>query len=180
HDGGTPPVHDDARRGEAELGDDHLVRARQLPRASRHARGVPDAGRAQGLSRRLPWARIGGALAALVATAVFATGHAVMLGLLVAWHAALIALPMAAVVLACLRAGLRDATVLALCGLAGGGLGAFVLFWIWWASPTGGALASVAWIAASAAIVGSLLARLDRDAIAHAAPLGMATLMWVS
>jgi len=132
------------------------------------------------LSRRLPWARIGGALAALVATAVFATGHAVMLGLLVAWHAALIALPMAAVVLACLRAGLRDATVLALCGLAGGGLGAFVLFWIWWASPTGGALASVAWIAASAAIVGSLLARLDRDAIAHAAPLGMATLMWVS
>jgi len=132
------------------------------------------------LSRRLHWARIGAALAVVGAAAVLATGHAAMLVLLVAWHAVLVALPMAAVVLACIHAGLRDAAVLALCGLAGGGLGAFVLFWIWWASPTGGALASVAWIAASAAIVGSMLARLDRDAIAHAAPLGIATLVWAA
>ena len=111
---------------------------------------------------------------------MFATGHAAMLVLLLAWHAVLVALPMAAVVLACLRAGMRDATVLALCGLAGGGLAAFVLFWIWWASPTGGALASVAWIAASAAMAGSLLARLDRDALGHAAPLGIATVVWAS
>ena len=38
-DRGAPPVHDDARRGEAELGDGHLVGARRLPRhRSRRAR----------------------------------------------------------------------------------------------------------------------------------------------
>jgi len=132
------------------------------------------------LSRRLAWARIGGALAALVLVALFATGRALMLAFLVGWHASLIALPMAAVVLAGIRAGMRDVTVLALCALAVGGLAAYLLFWTWWASPTAGALASVAWIAVSAAVVGALLARLDRDAISRATPLGIAALVWVA
>ena len=38
-DRGAPPVHDDARRREAELGDDHVVGAGHVPRvAARRAR----------------------------------------------------------------------------------------------------------------------------------------------
>ncbi|HET7401156.1 MAG TPA: hypothetical protein VFJ62_05215, partial [Usitatibacter sp.] len=132
------------------------------------------------MSRPLAWARIAGALAVLIVLALFATGRAVMLAFLVAWHAGLVALPMAAVVLACIRAGMRDLTVLGLCALSAGGLAAYVLFWTWSASPTGGAVASVAWIVASAAIVGYLLARLDRDALRPAAPLGIAALAWAA
>ena len=48
HDRGAPPVHDDARRREAELDHGHLLGARRVPRPSRHARGVPDPGRSAG------------------------------------------------------------------------------------------------------------------------------------
>ncbi len=124
--------------------------------------------------------RIAAALLAVALAASFATVHAVMLVLLVAWHAALIAMPMAAVVLGCLHAGLRDTTVLALLGLSGGGLAAFALFWVWWASPTAGALASIAVIAASAAAIAWLGARLDRRTLRHANPLGVAALVWIA
>jgi hypothetical protein len=129
---------------------------------------------------RLPWIGIGAAAAAIILVAAFATGRALMLILLVAWHAGLIALPMAAVILACIRAGIRDTTALALCGMGAAGVAAFVLFWIWWASPTGGALASVGWIGASAAMAAWQLARGDRKAIGHAAPLAVAATVWAS
>ena len=41
---GVPPLHDDARRREAELEDDHERAARQLPRRREDARRVPAAG----------------------------------------------------------------------------------------------------------------------------------------
>ena len=40
-DRGVPPVHDDARRGEAELEDHHLGAARRVPRRRQDARRVP-------------------------------------------------------------------------------------------------------------------------------------------
>src|SRR2546421_2539787 len=45
HDRGAAPVHDDARRREAELDHAHLVGARRVPRPPRDARGVPVFGR---------------------------------------------------------------------------------------------------------------------------------------
>ena len=45
HDRGAAPVHDDARRGKAELGDGHLLGAGNLSRIGRDAGGVPDADR---------------------------------------------------------------------------------------------------------------------------------------
>ena len=76
--------------------------------------------------RRLAWAGVAaGSLVALVLAATFATAHAVMLVLLVAWHATLIAMPMAAAVFAGLRAGTRDTTILGMYGLTCGGVAAF-------------------------------------------------------
>jgi hypothetical protein len=40
---GVPPVHDDARRGEAELEDDHERDGGRVPDGPAHARGVPAA-----------------------------------------------------------------------------------------------------------------------------------------
>ena len=91
---------------------------------------------------------------AVVLVALFATAHAVMLVLLVAWHALLLALPMAAAVFAGLHGGVRDTAILGMYGLACGGLAAFILFWIWRFFPTAGALASITVIAASAAAIG--------------------------
>ena len=44
-DGGASPVHDDARCREAELGDGHVLGARNVPRIAGDARGVPLADR---------------------------------------------------------------------------------------------------------------------------------------
>jgi hypothetical protein len=131
-------------------------------------------------ARRLPRVGIAVALAVVASAAFLATPRALMLVLLVAWHALLIALPIAAFVLAGLRAGVRDVTRLALGGLAGGGIAAFALFWMWWASPTGGALASITCIAVSAAACAWMAARIERAAWADAAPLGVAALTWLA
>src|SRR5688572_27514405 len=131
--------------------------------------------------RRLAWASVAtGLLVAIALVAKFAMAHAVMLVLLVAWHATLIAMPMAAAVLAGLHAGTRDTTILAMYGLACGGIAAFAVFWIWRASPPSGALASIAFIAASAAATAWFASRLPRAAIRLARPLGIATLVWAT
>ena len=44
-DRGAPPLHDDARRREAELGDGHVVGARRVPRVAGDPRGVSRADR---------------------------------------------------------------------------------------------------------------------------------------
>ena len=103
-----------------------------------------------------------------------------MLVLLVGWHSTLILLPVASIVFAALRAGVRDLATIGLLGLTGGALAAYALFWIWWASPTAGAIASIAAIAASAGAISWLAPRLDRQTLAHAAPLGNAALLWVA
>jgi hypothetical protein len=125
------------------------------------------------------WAAVAAASVALiVAAAFFATGHAVMLVLLVGWHAVLIALPMAAAVFAGLRAGTSDLTILGLYGLACGGLSAYALFWVWRFAPPAGALATIAFIAACGAAIGWLVSRLEREAMRKAIPLGVAMLVW--
>ena len=101
-----------------------------------------------------------------------------LLVLLVAGHAALIVIPMAVAVFMGLRAGVRDLTLLAMYGLASGGLAAFALFWIWRLDATAGALASMAFVATSAAAFGWLALRLRRETIRLAGPLGVATLVW--
>ena len=129
--------------------------------------------------RRLAWAAGAAALCVAVA-AVFATAHAIMLVLLVVWHAAQIAMPMTVAILAALLRGTRDDTVLALYGVAFGGLLAFVLFWIWRASPTAGALATFTSMIASGAAIAWLASRLHRDTLRHAGPLGMAVIGWAA
>jgi len=103
-----------------------------------------------------------------------------MLVLLAGWHSTLILLPMVAVVLGCLHAGVRDLALLVLSGLTGGGLVAFSLFWIWWMSPTAGAIASIAAMTAAVAAIAWLVSRLDRPTMSHAAPLGVAVAVWMA
>src|SRR5688572_7173264 len=123
------------------------------------------------MDRRIAWAGVAvAALALIVLAAMFATAHALMLVLLVAWHATLIAMPMAAAIFAGLRAGIRDITVLSLYGLACGGVAAFVLFWIWRVSAPAGSLASIAFIAASAAAIAWFASRLERETIRQVRP----------
>jgi hypothetical protein len=132
------------------------------------------------LASRRAQALAAAALIAAAGVAFFATPRAVMLVLLAGWHSTLILLPMAAAVLGGLRAGVRDVTLLMLCALTGGGLVAYGLFWIWWMSPTAGAIASIAATAAAAAAIAWLVARLDRATMSHATPLGVAALVWIA
>lgn len=101
-----------------------------------------------------------------------------LLVLLVAGHAALIVMPMAAAVLAGLRAGTREVAVLAMHGLVFGGFAAFVLFWIWRFNATAGALASIAFVAASAAALAWLVVRTPRETLRVTRPLAVAALVW--
>ena len=98
---------------------------------------------------------------------------------LVAWHAALIVLPVAASVLLSLRFGVRDELMLGGAGLVCGGLFAYLLFWVWLVGPLFGLAATVVLLLICLSIVVSLVVRLDRAVIASANALGVAGLLWV-
>ena len=98
---------------------------------------------------------------------------------LVAWHAVLIVLPVAASVLLSLRFGVRDQLVLGVTGLVCSGLFAYFLFWMWLASPLLGLAATIVFLLGCLSIVASLLVGLNRTVIAKANTLGIAGLLWV-
>ncbi|HET9579388.1 MAG TPA: hypothetical protein VFP44_16270 [Usitatibacter sp.] len=132
-------------------------------------------------ARRSAWERYAAiALIMGVLLALIATRRTIALVATALWHATMIALPMASVMFALIRRGVRDLTLLALSALAGGGLAAYAVFWAWWLSPTAGAFTSMSLTAASVAASAWIAGRIDRGQLRAAAPIATAAVVWVS
>jgi len=118
-------------------------------------------------------------IALVVSLLLFGSPAVTRLVVLVAWHALLILIPIAAAIVLALHRGVRDVRLLALVGLTAGGVLSYALFWVWLAHPSLGAVASVSALLIAAVVVARGLRAAGKEAFQSLKPLALLGGVWV-